>query len=41
METKKQKEAEMLNGGAQAPKQVGFGRSNEPKKANKTPKLPF
>ena len=41
MEAKKQKEEEMLNGGEQAPKQVGFGRGNEPKKANKTPKLPF
>ena len=41
MEVKKQKEEEMLNGGEQAPKQVGFGRGNEPKKVNKTPKLPF
>ena len=42
MEVKKQKEEEMLNGGnEEKPKQVGFGRSNEPKKANKSPKLPF
>lgn len=41
MEVKKQKEEEMLNGGEQTPKQVGFGRSNEPKKVNRSPKLPF
>ena len=41
MEVKKQKEEEMLNGGEQTPKQAGFGRSNEPKKANRSPKLPF